>query len=502
MKMFKVKLSIFAFLSLAVVMALAAPTLVHAQDSQPLVPLTDPYAPFLESRAYAASKGATAEFNKMEWVALDPAKNKLYLAMSDVAKSMSDGEGAIKVEENRCGIVYVADLDKDYNTTSLKPLIVGGPYNKDGKPDRCDASNISNPDSLFVDPYGNLWIGEDTSNHQNNALWRWDGKALLRYATLPTGAEVTGVFVTQNGDLIFSVQHPSAMSQYPFNRGAVVIINGFKSNATFKSVPVPTGDAIHTLTIAAGKYQVISRAGELIPNDIYGQRFGQINRLDNTLQLVCNHPDGNVFLPVNAKGTEGYLFTNYECRPGNVSKLYLRQNGQTWEVLEGENVDFANVMGTWNNCGSSVTPWNTALTAEEYEPFAPADSWQGNVVEMTDYLGEQANPYDYGYLVEMTPDPSGDYVSPIVEKHYAMGRFSHEMGLVMPDQKTVYHGDDGANVVLFKFVADEAGVLSAGTLYAAKVEQQADESFKLTWIELGKGNDEDIAAAIAAIKLP
>jgi secreted PhoX family phosphatase len=493
---------ISVLLALIVTIVLLVPTAVLAQDPQPLVPLTDPLAPFLESRAYAASKGATAEFNKMEWVAFNPKTNKLYIVMSDVTKAMSDGEGSVKVEENRCGIIYEATPDEDLNITNLKPVLVGGPYNKDADGDRCDTGNISNPDSLFVDSFGNLWIGEDTSNHINNALWRWDGKELLRFATLPTGAEVTGVYVNNAGALFFSVQHPSAMSMYPFNRGTVVVINGFKANDPFKSVAVPTGDAMHTVTLAKGTYQVLLRVGESIPNDIYGHRFGQIDRLDGSLQLVCNHPDGNVFLPIDSAGTEGYLYTNFECRPGGVSKLYLRQDGNSWEILEGENVDFSGVMGTWNNCGSSITPWNTVVTSEEYEPFAFADSWKENVPTMTDFLGEQANPYDYGYLIELTPDPDGESPATIVEKRYAMGRFSHEMAFIMPDGKTVYHGDDGSNVILFKFVADEAGNLSAGTLFAAAVTQKADGSFDLKWIELGSGSDDEIAEAIQTMELP
>ena len=170
--------------------------------------------------------------------------------------------------------------------------------------------------------------------------------------------------------------------------------------------------------------------------------------------------------------------------------------------MEGENIDFSSVNGTWNNCGASKTPWNTALTAEEYEPIATTVGWDKNVAPMTDYMGEQANPYDYGYLVELKPDTDGDSVGTIVEKRYAMGRFSHEMGAIAPDEKTVYNGDDGSAVVLFKFVADEAGDLSAGTLYAAKVTQQDDNSLALEWIELGKGNDDEIAEAVSAIELP
>ena len=48
-----------------------------AQDDPGLlVPMDHPMAPFLESRAYAASVGATAEFRKMEWVALDEVNNR------------------------------------------------------------------------------------------------------------------------------------------------------------------------------------------------------------------------------------------------------------------------------------------------------------------------------------------------------------------------------------------------------------------------------------------
>lgn len=182
--------------------------------------------------------------------------------------------------------------------------------------------------------------------------------------------------------------------------------------------------------------------------------------------------------------------------------MYIRKGEKGWQVLEAENLDFASVKGTWNNCGASVTPWNTALSAEEYEPPATTDAWQKNVKDLTKYLGKQANPYDYGWLIEISPDLNGDTIGDLIQKRYAMGRFSHEMAAIAPDKKTVYNGDDGTGVVLFKFVADKAGDLSAGTLYAAKVKQNQDNSFDLTWIKLGQSNDDKIAEAIAAIKLP
>ncbi len=497
--------------SLMLFAAFAATTLttsVQAADDERLVSLNDPAAAFLETREYAKKMGASAEFRKMEGVAYDQKNNKLYIAMSSIDKSMSDKEGDIQLAENPCGIVYEAHLDANNNISNLKPAVIGGPYDKSvksnvvsGFKDRCDVNNIANPDGLFVDNHGNLWISEDTSDHTNNALWRWNGTKLERFATVPTGAEITGIMVTDSDDVMFNIQHPSAMSKFPYNRGTVGIVNNFKANDMFTPVGVPQGNDIFDLTIAAGDYQILARVGEVIPNDPYGQRFGQVNRLDGTLKEMCNHPDGNMFLPITPSGDEAYLYTNFECRPGNVAKIYMKRNGKGWDILDGENVDFAAVKGTWNNCNASATPWNTGLSSEEYEPVAVKTGWQKNVADMTDYLGTQANPYDYGFPIELIPDPNGDSAVTKVVKHYAMGRLSYEMSRVMNDKKTVYSGDDGTNVILAKFIADNEGDLSAGTLYAAKVTQKADESFDIKWIELGRSNNGEIYDSINAVAL-
>ncbi len=484
----------------AMVLLCATPSL--AQDgSSTIVPLDDPMAPFLESRAFAAAQGATAEFRKMEWVALDEANSKVYWAMTEINKGMTDGEGDIQVDENPCGIVYVGEYDADFNISKISPLIVGGPYDEANKGNECSVDNISNPDNLMVDAKGRLWIGEDTSLHANNFLWMYDGE-LHRFAAVPTGAETTGLHITSDGTLFFNVQHPSGANPFPYNRGLVGVVNGFKAADDFTPIAAPEGADQGRVTIAAGEYQMLGRAGEPIPSEVTGARFGQKETTSGDMMGICNSPDGNMFLPVDETGTEGSLYTNFECVPGGVTRIYIRNNGSTWDVIEGENVDFASVNGTWTNCGSSVTPWNTALTSEEYEPLATLDGWQKNVAGMTDYLGEQANPYDYGYLVEMMPDTSGEGIGSVVQKRYVMGRFSHENGVVLPDDKTVYFGDDGTNTVLFKFVADEAGDLSAGTLYAAKVTQMEDQSFGLEWLELGKGSDDDVAEALALMELP
>ena len=231
-----------------------------AADNERLVSLNDPMAPFLETREYAKKMGASAEFRKMEGVAYDQKNNKIYIAMSSIDKSMSDDKGDIQLPENQCGIVYEAELDGNYNITNLKPAVVGGPYDKSvksnvisGFKDRCDVNNIANPDGLYADKHGNLWISEDTSNHTNNVLWRWKDGKLERFATVPTGAEITGIIVTGSDDVLFNVQHPSAMSKFPYNRGVVGIVNGFKANDSFTAVDVPEGDDIFDVNVAAGE---------------------------------------------------------------------------------------------------------------------------------------------------------------------------------------------------------------------------------------------------------
>lgn len=74
---------------------------------------------------------------------------------------------------------------------------------------------------------------------------------------------------------------------------------------------------------------------------------------------------------------------------------------------------------------------------------------------------------------------------------------SHELSYVMPDNKTVYMSDDGDNVGLFMYVADEAMDLSSGTLYAAKWHQKSSlngGSAYISWIELAHATDAEIRA--------
>ncbi|MCY7420038.1 MAG: DUF839 domain-containing protein, partial [Chloroflexi bacterium] len=480
----------------------AAPAL--AQD--PTIPpsdLTSPIAPFVFSHEVAIANGATAEFRKMEGVGFDAASNELYYAITAIAKGMSDGAGDLQMTESPCGAILGGTLDTASDLSSLSTVVAGGPYAEANADYACNPDSISNPDNIFVDPKGNLWIGEDTDFHHNQMLWMWDGTTLQRFATLPEGAEVTGLRIEPDGTMFLNIQHPSATNTYPFNRATVGVINGYKAGDAFTPVAVPTGDAMRTLTMASGTYQVLARTGEPIPGALHGQTFGAITAPDGKVIDICNNPDGNMYLPTASDGTQGYLYSNWECVPGGVSKLYITEGTDgTWTATDGDTVDFLAVGGTQNNCNASVTPWNTALTSEEYPPDVQGeyDEFVATKDALSAQVGRAANPLEYGYNIELTPAGGEDNgIGTTVVKHYVMGRFSKEMALVMPDSKTAYFGDDGTDRVLYKFVADTAGDLSAGTLSAAKVTQDGD-TLGITWIPLGSGNDADIAAGLKAME--
>ena len=115
----------------------------------------------------------------------------------------------------------------------------------------------------------------------------------------------------------------------------------------------------------------------------------------------------------------------------------------------------------------------------------------------------KANPYHYGHLPEVVVNADG---TGTLTKHYYLGRISHELVQVMPDQRTVIMGDDATNGGLFMFVADKPADLSAGTLYVAKVAQQPDVAvdqggaFDLTWIPLGHATSDEIEQLADTLK--
>jgi len=212
------------------------------------------------------------------------------------------------------------------------------------------------------------------------------------------------------------------------------------------------------------------------------------------------------------------LVAQFECQVGAMYTAGINQDAGTGALsMKPASLQFvsqAGEFGGYTHCAGMVTPWGTHLGSEEYEPNARYDSqtatgktgdkyynatfpfWTGTVdATQSNDPATGMNPYFYGWVPEVKADGTG------FTKHYAMGRFSHELAYVLPDQKTVYLSDDGTNDAIYMYVADTAGDLSAGTLYAAKMTQTSDVDggqFTINWISLGHADNATIKTYVAA----
>lgn len=337
-------------------------------------------------------------------------------------------------------------------------------------------------------------------------------KRLTRIATVPLGAEITGIFKTDNGELFFNIQHPADTLVAPNNLGAVGAWNGVDIDNLDRylddlDVPAADSEEAKTVQLVSGSYQVLGRAGDTFSGDLPFGLGAIVNGANDALIKETQNPDFNAFIPSNEDGSEGYLYTAFEDRPGSMSRIALTKSGDdSWIVGSALNVDFSSVKGTMINCFGTVSPWGTPLTSEENYEAENTEHWNNpaymsgypnfaDVQNIQTYLGgEFPNPYNYGYIVEITNPTEA---APLPVKHFTLGRVAHENVVIMPDQKTVYITDDGTNKGFYKFIASTAGDLSAGTLYAAKVHQDASSDtaktgFDLTWIVLGSSNNTEI----------
>ena len=302
----------------------------------------------------------------------------------------------------------------------------------------------------------------------------------------------------------------------------------FAGDIKFTPVPFASTDAQKRAVIASEgvemngqKYpigfHVLARSGDTFGGGVFGKltdRDGKPVKNADGSEHISVDADFTSLLPV---GNKLFSVTHFESRPG---AMYLSEVSQADDgnltIKSTKPIDFSSVGGLWVPCAGSVTPWGTHLGSEEYPPDARAieeatamDQIDGYYKPMVRYIGLNPDtasisefkagfkPYNYGYPTEITVKEDASYS---VDKHYAMGRVAVELAKVMPDQKTVYISDDGTNVGLFMFVADKAGDLNAGTLYAAKWNQTSSEgagAADLTWVDLGHADSAMVSKAIA-----
>lgn len=261
--------------------------------------------------------------------------------------------------------------------------------------------------------------------------------------------------------------------------------------------------------------------------DIYNQPIIDTTVPASPRQFFSDSPDGTSLLSLagakvdGVKGNTVFAVVQFEYTtwaqdkttdmygklPSPIAVLTLDQDPATGKLsmVKYHNVDTSNVAGLWITCGASLSPWGTHLSSEEYEPnaFTAATDAQFKAFSKNLYGSETAaNPYNYGHLPEVTVNADG---TGSIKKHYCLGRISHELVQVMPDNRTVLMGDDATNSAYFVFVADKEKDLSSGTLYAAKVGtgfslDPAAAGASLTWIKLGSATSAEIKKLATTLK--
>jgi len=186
----------------------------------------------LETRRYAALLGGTTELNKEEGLTYDPDSHTVYIALTEIAKGMitqPGGDDHISVAANACGGVFGLNVGAftnaagavvtQYAPLNWYPVIMGVPTNyAAGSPyvgNSCSVTGLASPDNVtYLPGYNTLIIGEDTSGHQNDAIWSYNTvtRKLTRIMTTPYGSETTSPYwypeLNGHGYLLGVVQHP------------------------------------------------------------------------------------------------------------------------------------------------------------------------------------------------------------------------------------------------------------------------------------------------------
>ncbi|BCX54505.1 MULTISPECIES: PhoX family protein [Comamonas] len=254
--------------------------------------------------------------------------------------------------------------------------------------------------------------------------------------------------------------------------------------------------------------------------DIYNNKIIDKTVSGKERHFFSDSPDGTSLLTVpdakvdGVKGKPVFAVVQFEYTtwaqdgttdmygklPSPIAVLTLDQDQTTGKLslVKYHNVDTSKVHGLWITCGASLSPWGTHLSSEEYEPDAFSIGTNTMFQAYSENLygdKNKANPYHYGHMPEVIVNVDG---TATIKKHFCMGRISHELVQVMPDQRTALMGDDATNSGYFVFVADKEKDLSSGTLYAAKVgagfsiDPAAKSAAPLTWIKLGSATSAEI----------
>jgi uncharacterized protein len=377
--------------------------------------------------------------------------------------------------------------------------------------------------------------GKDGVNGMDGTNGAPGATALTKIITVAANAECpygatmlqAGLDANDNGELDDAeIQSESQVCSAPNATAQMLSVN---ATIKFDSVAAPaTNYERRQIQVAQAKaidgdsetllnvdYHILARSGDEFGDVAFGQLVNSEGQPLYSEDGTRKISDSNEFTSLLPIGDRLFSISQIESRPGAMFMMELDQNKENGElsVKKMWQLDMSNINGGWVHCAGSVTPWNTHLASEEYEPDARslvtgadalADSYSAPFLEYYDNDPTKWNAYHLGWPIEVSVDASQTAPEATLTKHYSVGRLAFELSYVMPDQKTMYLTDDGTNVGFYMYVADTAGSLTAGNLYAMKWNQTSAEgqgAADLTWIPLGHATDADIKAYVDGDKV-
>lgn len=176
------------------------------------------------------------------------------------------------------------------------------------------------------------------------------------------------------------------------------------------------------------------------------------------------------YVSIANSSKNGYVTVNDESDPvGGMTVLDVTLNSgggkELWKVNQSQALNFTSVQNTKNNSSGGIMPWGNVISCEG-DNLASDNNGDGY--------------YDFGWHIEVNPS-----TKTVLKKHYAMGRMKHENICIRNDQKTCYFGaNDFLSGYLYKYVADTAGKLDNGKLYALKLTGSISTATMGTWVQV------------------
>lgn len=181
----------------------------------------------IHARAAADILGAT-KMDRPEWITVHPHTSDVFVSLTNNIERGSKGkpgkDAANPRNQNLFGhIIKFSEADATATEFNWQVFVLGG---------EGEGEKFANPDGLYVDERGVLWIQTDVSSSVmndgpfkgfgNNQMLAADPVTgeIRRFLTGPVGCEVTGVIMTPDMKTMWvNIQHPGEMLNVLENRG-------------------------------------------------------------------------------------------------------------------------------------------------------------------------------------------------------------------------------------------------------------------------------------------